>query len=99
MKPIQFPSLKARFLNHGLLFGKKVAARILSCNEARSYQKQSVLQSSFTHWHVFLLPVIPQKRSQQLVTGHGEKHQELAQLTEVTLLLHHRVSTDFSLDM
>lgn len=70
MKPIQFPSLKARFLNHSLLFGKKVGARTLSCNEARSYLKQSLLQSSFTHWHVFLLPVIPQKKSQQLVTSH-----------------------------
>lgn len=70
MKLIQFPSLKARFLTHSLLFGKKVGARTLSYNEARSYLKQSVLQSSFTHWHVFLLPVIPQKRSQQLVTSH-----------------------------
>lgn len=69
MKLIQFPSLKARLLNHGLLFGKKAGARELSCNEVRSYLKQSVLQSSFTHWHVSA-PWIPQKRSQQLVTSH-----------------------------
>lgn len=47
-----------------------MGARILSCNAIRSYLKQSVLQSSFTHWHVFLLPVTPQKRSQQLVVSH-----------------------------
>lgn len=70
-KHILFPSLKSRFLNHGLLFGKKVRARTLPCNEVRSYLKQSVLQSSFTHWHMFLLAVIPQKRSQQLVSSHG----------------------------
>lgn len=71
-----------------------MGARVLSCSEVRSYLKQSVWQSSFTHWHVSA-PCDSSEEEPAACDKPQEKHRELAQLTEVTLLLHHRVSIDF----
>lgn len=54
-----------------------MGARILSCNEVRSYLKQSVLQSLFA-------PCDSSEEDPAACDKPWEKHQEVAHLTEVT---------------